>query len=242
MTVGFEAFNGDGFKIAGSDFANLCFYGKGTLQIATTGQTGLIDKPYVPGATVYFYRSPRPLGYLNGKLQVDVFDDYSGYYYPGYVVEYWGFGPPQPLSGVRDGIEIYNEAGGLTFNNARPFLKPLGLVQVARDVYRTLGRNNQRYYDDFTEQTSYANANLAFMPLDTRIYWTAGQFINPQSGATFTDVRRYLRLMTINTNGLASFSCVQTNYIRYGGLTGNFNYCPNANVPIGMLIATMEGL
>ena len=232
---GFEVFNNAGYKIVGSDYANLCFYGKGSVQSL---QNGGVPLPNVPGAVMYFFRSPRPMVVWNGAIHVQNFDLYAGVYLTPYPVEYWAFGPPT-IAGGTSGFELYGDDGKLKFSTSRPFLKLLSLQSVQQDAMHWIGR--QAFYDDFSVQLP-VSGDIAFAPGNQRVYWTSRQGINPQSGNTTTDVRRFLRMSTLSRSGVAAFSTIQTQFNQFSGLQGNFNYSPNGGAPMTFLVADVSGL
>lgn len=242
MTAGFEVFNIDGYKIAGNDLANLCFYGKGRINIPSGGAA----IPMAKGGSFNFYRSSHPLVVRNGRIDLVKHDtSYGQWLYGGGNsvagwLEYWSFGPVSPPEGgATHGLEMYSPEGEITFNTARPFLKLLGSAEIQRDSLVWQGRI--AIYTPFSEAISY-RGNIAFAVGNTRVYWTSTQFINPQSGRLFTDTWRSIRGMHINQYGNFDSTALLTGRNRYDGRQGNFNYSPNGSAPITMLIADVSGL
>jgi hypothetical protein len=240
MTVGFEVFNNDGYKIAGSDLANLCFYGKGRINVPAGGAA----VPMAPGGIFNFYKSSAPMVVRGGAIQLVSMNAPNGsladYSVAGWV-EYWSFGPVSPSSdGATLGFEIYNDNGMMTFSTARPFLKLIGNIDVHKDNYSWYSKRLITYLP-FSQQIP-EKGDFAFAIGNTRVYWTSTQFINPQKGYLFTDTWRGVRGMHIDANGNFSSSVLLTAMRRFDGSQGNFNYSPNGSAPITMLIADVSGL
>lgn len=242
MTVGFEVFNKDGYKIAGNDLANLCFYGKGRINVPAGG----VAVPMAPGGTFNFYRSSHPLVVRSGRIDLVTMGAWNGsWWHSGGAsvagwVEYWSFGPVSPSNDeTTRGLEIYNSDGIMTFNTARPFLKLLGGADIWGDSSQNAGRTT--IYKPFSQSIPY-RGNIAFAVGNTRVYWTSTQFINPQSGNLFTDTRRGVRGIHIDANGNFNSSVLDTGTQRYSGRQGNYNYSPNGGTPITMLVADVSGL
>lgn len=240
MTVGFEVFNKDGYKIAGNDLANLCFYGKGRINVPAGGAA----VPMAPGGIFNFYKSSHPMIIIGGVIRLVNMNAPSGsnanYSIAGWV-EYWSFGPvSRPDGDTSLGLEIYNESGMMTFNTARPFLKLVGSLDVYRDNSRWVTKRLIAY-EPFSEEIP-TKGNHAFAIGNTRVYWTSTQFINPQSGRLFTDTWRSVRAIHIDANGNFSSSVLLTAQQRLSGSQGNYNYSPNGSTPITMLIADVSGL
>lgn len=239
MTVGFEVFNEDGYKIAGNDLANLCFYGKGRINVPAGG----VAVPMAPGGIFNFYKSSAPIVIRGGVIQLVNMQAPAGswsYYSVAGWLEYWSFGPVSPSGdGATRGLEIYNNDGVMTFNTARPFLKLMGSVDIWGDSSYNAGRTT--VYSPFSQEIPY-RGNTAFAVGNTRVYWTSTQFINPQSGNLFTDTRRGVRGIHIDANGNFSSSVLATGTQRYSGRQGNYNYSPNGGTPITMLVADVSGL
>lgn len=236
MTVGFEVFNDQGYKIAGNDLPNLCFYGKGRVNVPREG----LPRPMAPGGVMNFYRSQYPLIEIGGRLFLSAGSGTQGS--AGWV-DYWSFGPVSPPDIVTSyGLEIYAEDGTLTFNTARPFLKLLGRAAITRDHYEVITKQGWRSYLDFTEPLGFQGGSLAFAIGNTRVYWTSQQFVDPQRGRVFTDAYRFVRGMHIDTAGRFASATLNTAVTRYSGSTGNFNYSPNGAAPLTMLVADVSGL
>lgn len=242
MTVGFEVFNDQGYKIAGSDLPNLCFYGKGRIDVPAGGA----PIPQVPGGVMNFYRSQYPLAEINGRIYLS--NAVSGTQVsinglPGWV-EYWSFGPVSPPDvPTNHGLEIYSPEGVLTFNTARPFLKLLGRTEVTIDNYKVLHTGTGwREYRPVGADIPFSGGGLAFAIGNTRVYWTSTQVYDPQRGITFTDVWRYVRTMHIDSSGRFASGLRATSQIKYGGFTGNFNYSPNGAAAMTLLVADVSGL
>lgn len=231
MTIGFEIYNDSGFQIAGSDFANLCFYGKGVISVPTTGAA----IPMAPGGTFNFYRSSHPIVILAGRIYTVASGVYIGIETAG-TVEYWSFGPVSPAA-VNVGIEIYNAYGGLTFNTARSFLKVKGRVDVYTDSSQPQGRTV--VYTPFNTDSGL-RGDMAYTIGNARVYWTSTQLA--QGSSFFTDTRRYLRAMRLRNDGICEFVSLQTGFRRFSGRTGNFNYSPNGAAPMTMMVADVSGL
>lgn len=241
MTAGFEVFNSDGYKIAGNDFANLCFYGKGRINVPSGGAS----IPMAAGGTFNFYRSSHPVVITAGRLRLVSLGSWNGSWWwngGGSVsgwIEYWSFGPVSPpLDQSARGLEIYSDDGDLTFNTARPFLKLRGSVDISGDSYQMAG--STRIYKPFTASLGH-RGDLAFAIGNTRVYWTSTQLID-RSGRIFTDTERGVRGMHINNSGVFSSSVLATGRNRYNGRQGNFNYSPNGSAPMTMLVADVSGL
>lgn len=234
MTVGFEVFNDQGYKIAGNDLPNLCFYGKGRVNVPREG----LPRPMAPGGVMNFYRSQYPLIEIAGRLYLSASSGTQGS--AGWV-DYWSFGPVSPPDTVTSyGLEIYAEDGTLTFNTARPFLRLLGRAAITRDHYVVVTQQGWRSYLDFTEPLGFQGAALAFAIGNTRVYWTSQQFVG--GGRVFTDTYRFVRGMHIDSSGRFAAATMNTGVARYSGSQGNFNYSPNGAAPLTMLVADVSGL
>lgn len=238
MTVGFEVFNDAGVKIIGSDFANLCFYGKGRVNCPSSGMA----VPMAPGGVFNFYRSQYPLTEIGGRLRMASLGEWNGDWWwnggggvAGWI-EYWSFGPPTAAE-APGGLEVYGLDGELKFNTARPFLKVLGRVEVAGDSYQYAG--NTRIYKPVTVATPYTGSK-AFALGNTRVYWTSVQLTNGSSW--WTDASRFVRGMHLAADGRFVSSTLQTGQQRYSWGQGNFNHSPNGSAPMTLLIADVAGL
>lgn len=122
---GFEAFNQNGFKIAGSDYPNLVFYGKGKLTLSAYNMygngfdgAGYIGYAALPtdGATLRFYRSPVPVVERQGALWGQT---------PGHEVEYFAFGPVRASGSM--GLDVFGPDEKLKFSTSSPFLQLAGV-------------------------------------------------------------------------------------------------------------------
>lgn len=241
MTVGFEVFNDQGYKIAGSDLPNLCFYGKGRIDVPAGGA----PIPQVPGGVMNFYRSTLPMAVIGGRIFLSGANgntaDSQG---QAGQVEYWSFGPVSPpATSGRYGLEIYSPEGVLTFNTARPFLQLLGRVSVTDDAFEYLNsKTGWRRYQTMVRTLPFSGSSLAFAIGNTRVYWTSQQFIDPQRGRIFTDTWRHMRTMHIDTLGRFASGLLWTGGVRYSGSQGNFNYSPNGAAPLTMLVADVSEL
>jgi len=123
--AGFEAFNAQGYKVAGSDYPNLVFYGKGTLSLVAYNifGAGFDGAQYIgwaalpdDGATLRFYRSPVPVVENRGALWGAA---------SGNTVEYFAFGPARVAG--SGGLEVYGSDQVLKFSTATQFLPLAGL-------------------------------------------------------------------------------------------------------------------
>jgi len=235
--TGFDFLTDDGYTLIGSDFANLCFYGKGTVQCPAGG----IAVPMAPGGVVNFYRSQYPLIEIAGKLKMASPGQYKDGWWSGGGpiagwIEYWSFGPPDALP-AANGLELCDESGALKFSTARPFLRVLGRVEVAGDSYQSAGGTH--VYKPLSAPTSYTGAE-AFALGSARAYWTSAQLTD--GGSFWTDTWRHVRGMHLAADGSFYSSVIQTGQTRYAGGTGNFNRSPNGGVPMSLLVADVSGL
>ena len=227
MTI--EAYSEAGYKIFGTDFANLCFYGKGRVAADYNG----VPAPMAPGGTFNFYRSSGPMYERAGFIHV------SSAPGKGWI-EYWSFGPvsPAPFTG---GLEVYGPDGELKFNTARPLLKMLGRVDIWEDKYWVATKQGMRSYLAFDIQTEH-RGDIAFAIGNTRVYVTSQQFVNPQRGTWFTDQYRSVRRMHLDQAGLWRSDVANTSVHRFSGGQGNYNYSPNGAAALTMLVADVSGL
>ncbi|MGP3789761.1 hypothetical protein [Pseudomonas sp. B392_1p] len=224
-----EAYNEAGYKIFGIDFANLCFYGKGRLAADYHG----VPVPMAAGGSFNFYRSSGPMYEREGRIHVNSAPG-AGW------LEYWSFGPvsPAPFTG---GVEVYSPDGELTFNTARPLLRVRGRVDIMEDNYIVTTKQGMRAYMPFDVQTEFSG-EVAFAIGNTRVYVTSQQFVNPQTGARFTDQYRGIRAMHMEGGGLWRSAQINTSVHRFSGGQGNYNYSPNGEAPLTMLVADVSGL
>ena len=235
--TGFEFFNASGNKIIGSDFANLCFYGSGRVQCPAGG----ISIPMAPGGVINFYRSQYPLIEMGGRLYMASPGQWNGdwWYGGGRIagwIEYWSFGPSN-VEGANRGMEFLSPHRKVMFSTARPFLRVIGKVEVSTDSYQFAG--DTRVYRPFSAATGF-DGNKAFALGNARVYWTSAQLASGNS--FFTDTTRHIRGMHLDARGNFYSSPIQTAQQRFGGRAGNFNYSPNGNVPMTMLVADISGL
>lgn len=130
MAGGFEVFGLNGFKMGGTDFANLVLYGK---TVLTTGAFSVLGPGFdgsqyigavaVPkdGSVLRFYRP------VSGDSHFLEQDGKLFSVNPGSQFECYSFGPAV-VSGGNEGIEFYRESDqALTFSATKPFLKLAGV-------------------------------------------------------------------------------------------------------------------
>lgn len=235
--IGFEFFNQSRHKIIGSDFANLCFYGKGRIQCPIDG----IAVPMASGGTFNFYRSEYPLIEIAGRLYMASPGQWNGNWWHsgGQIagwIEYWSFGPAN-IEGTKRGLEFLSEDKRVMFSTARPFLRVVGKVEVTDDSFQFAG--DTRVYRPFSTPSGF-DGSKAFSLGNSRVYWTSTQLTN--GGSFWTDTWRHVRGMHLAHDGGFFSAPIQTAQQRFGGRTGNFNYSPNGDVPMTLLIADIAGL
>lgn len=238
----FELFNERGYKVVGADYANLCFYGKGRVDVPAQG----IPIPMAPGGTLNFYRSSHPLIEQGGHLYLagmTVYD--SGLRLRNYRstagtagwVEYWSFGP---VSEGDSPFELRTPDGRLMFNAARPFLRVLGQVSVTSDNITYHGSYKTWEILPFTAPMPFKGDHLAFAIGNAWLYQVGGQ-INLNNEATAGIMRRITRAMHIS-GGLCQFS--GRNFHPYPNVYSAYykRYSSNAGAPMTMLVADVSGL
>lgn len=233
---GFEVFNNKGFKIAGSDYPSLVFYGKNTLVTQNFNINGpgfnfvsYIGSAETPqdGSTVRFYRSPagHHLIEQGGRIFSDVI---------GASFECYSFGPAVPVPG-KTGLEVYNENGDLKYSTGRPFLK---LAGVFVDPYVSIATEDLP--PPYQYQTGYAEGTrkLAFQFSNAHYYYRLVR----ASGRNYSASYNSVRIACLSTDG--SFKCkYMTKYQwTHPWAVARVWQIPNRGAPQRMLIADVTDL
>ncbi|MGY2237446.1 hypothetical protein ACW9ID_20725 [Pseudomonas gingeri] len=239
MNAGFEGFNENGFKIFGSDYANLVHYGTTTLTVGG-GQYNVIANTVVywdayavipnDGSFVRFYRADFPVVEQGGVVRAPTTNI-------GGTIVCYSFGPALSSSaGSNEGLEVYDSAGNLTFNTTRPFLK---LVGVGLDPSASLLGFKYGY--------SYPARAMGLMA--PKVAWSVGnpryiylqqQFIRGSS--RFTDAFEYILGCRVDDNGVYSNYAMQYGPTRrMSGWVGTTDHVP-ATGAIRVLVADVSGL
>lgn len=241
MSFGFRVLTPNGKITAGSDLANLFFAGKSMLNIAEGGTL----EPAVPEGSLIFYKSSLPLVKVGNMLYLASLGQWNGNWWYGQgavsgTVQYFVFSPPAPVNPEVFGINVFDEFGNPTFNNAAKALKVVSVINRHEDSYQLA--QTLRVYRPFTANVGLAgySGDLAFSMGGTRVYWTSIQLAS--GGVFFTDTYRSVRGMFLDSNNTFSTSTIRTGFRRYGGSTGNFNYSPNGSMPVSMVVADVTGL
>lgn len=235
MSIGIEAFNEKGFKIFGTDYANLVHYGKTVLTVVG-GSYIIIAKTVVywdayaavpnDGSTVRFYRAAFPVVEQGGLVRAPVANI-------GQTIECYSFGPVQPLAKSKQGIELYSANETVTFNSALPFLKLVGMHQDPRAGL--LGISNAYSYPE--QYTGLTAPKVAWSVGSPRYICRKQMFSNGR-----TDTFEYILACRVEDNGR------YTNYAtQYGptspqsGWLGNSDHVPPTG-NIRILVADVSGL
>ncbi|WP_148046843.1 hypothetical protein [Pseudomonas poae] len=235
MSVGIEAFNEKGFKIFGTDYANLVHYGTTTLTVVG-GTYSIIANTVVywdayaavpnDGSTVRFYRANFPVVEQGGLVRAPIPNI-------GQKIECYSFGPVKPSSKSSQGIEVYAPDGTVTFNSGLPFLKLVGMHQDSRASLLGIS-GPYSYAEQYTDLTA------------TKVAWSVGspRYICRQQMFSNgrTDTFEYILACRMEDNGR------YTNYAtQYGptysksGWVGNANHVPPTG-NIRILVADVSGL
>lgn len=234
---GFEVFNDQGFKIAGSDFPNLVLYSKVTLTTTKWNVAGPgfdlpshIGSAVIPndGATLRFYRSINS-GYLveqGGRI-------FSGQ--AGDMFECYSFGPvvADPAPG---GVEIYAPDGRLTFSTSRPFLR---LAGVFVDPTPTFVPDLPGIYP-YSVQTAFAEGERQFAYQFSNAHYHY-RLVRP-SGRSYNASYNSVRVAQLTPGGL--FMCMYVNkYLwTHSWAPARVREVPNKSAPQRLLIADVTGL
>lgn len=226
--IGFEAFNEQGFKVAGSDYPNLVFYGKGTLHLSAysilgSGFEGVHNIGYASlpndGATLRFYRSAIPVVENRGALWGSA---------PGYAVDYYSFGPVRTSSG--QGLEVVGEDGKLKFSTSTPFLNLAGVFIDGNGPSQS-GYSMQTSFNQLgrTYAATLANGHCFF------------QLVRPL-GRPYNASYEYQRMACLSPAGVYSSAMVGTLFWTHPWAKERIQKYPNGGLPQRMLVADVTGL
>jgi len=233
---GFEVFNSAGYKIAGSDYPNLVFYGKGTLVTQNfningpgfnfamyQGSAGVPDD----GSTLRFYRS------LGGHRMVEqgkrIFSDIVGASF-----EYYSFGPVLPDAG-KSGLEVFSDKGVLKFSTVKPFLKLLG---VFVDPHPTIvGMDPPSAYQYQTEFVEGAR-KLAFQFSNAHYHYRLVRVLNRNSNNSYNSVA----IACLSATGVFTCKFMSKYNWSHPWAKSRVWEIPNATAPQRMLVADVTGL
>lgn len=233
--IGFEAFNEQGFKIIGSDYANLVFYGRTDVQVvggqsqrSSTGQIHYWDAyAYAPndGATLRFYRAQFPVVEQGGLIRAPTGNI-------GGVVECYAFGPPLPAQ-ANSGLEVYHPDGRLMFNTARPFLKLAG-VHADHNAGLLSFKHGYSYPAAWTGITA---GKIAWAVAAPRYIYVKQQFGGSRK---FTDEFEYIVACRVADNGYYhNYACQFGATNRINGWVGTYDHVPGTG-PIKVLCADVS--
>ncbi|AZC16677.1 hypothetical protein [Pseudomonas sp. CMR5c] len=225
---GFEVFNQDGFKIAGSDYPNLVFYQKGTLYLSQYNMLGngfggvqYIGVAALPddGATLRFYRSPVPIVENRGAIWGSSH---------GHTVEYFSFGPARSLS--TQGLEVIDDNKDIRFSTSSPCLALAG-------VFIDGTGPNQSSYAIQTEFNKAGRKYAATLANGHCFY----QLVRPL-GRPYNASYEYQRMACLSQNGVYSSAMVGTLFWTHPWAKGRIEKYPNGGLPQRMLVADVTDL
>lgn len=224
--TGFEVYNNAGYKIAGSDFANLVFYGKVTFTATYPASAA----PTMEGAVLRFYavQDGTPLVEQGGRLWVGI---------DSAVVTCYFFGPVKPAA-AHEGLEIYRADGALMFNTARPFLKLAGVIVDPRDS--VLGFKYGSSYPALA--TGVVAPKIAWSVASPRYFYVRQQFsgnYNYPNG--FTDLYEYILGAHVSADGVLTTGTISYSHHRYSGWVGTATHVPPTGA-VRILVADVSGL
>lgn len=243
MSYGFRVLSDSGKISAGSDLSNLFFQNKGLVYIPKSG----VVEPQHSEQSVIFYISPLPMVRKGGMIFLASMGTYNGdwWYNQDYgegVVEYFIFSPPVPENTQPYGISVFDANGRPTFNNSSRALKIVTVANTYGEATQQAG--GLTIYKPYSESFGLIGypGRLAFALGGTRVYWTSQRFVDPPSGSFFTDTFRDVRGLHLDSNNNLNSSTVRTGFQRYSGLQNNFNYSPNGDMPLSLIVADVAGL
>lgn len=234
---GFEVFNDAGFKIAGSDFPNLVFYGKHELVTTNWNINGpgfggedFIGSAPIPadGAVIRFYRP------LSGHHLVEqdgrIFSEAAGARF-----ECYSFGPVVADPSIR-GLELYSSSGVLTFNTSRPFLKLAGVFIDPTQV--SVPDIPAPYPYTVSTPFSEGGRKLAFQFSNAHYFY---RLVRP-SGRPYNVSYNTVRVAQIGSDGV--FHCRYINKYQWthGFAHSRVREIPNKEAPQRVLVADVTGL
>lgn len=235
MNAGIDVFSDSGFKVAGSDYANLVLYGKYTLTVQggeyiifSTGEKYYWDAyAVVPvdGSVVRFFRANFEVVEQGGLARVP--RDRVGQQITCYT-----FGPVIP-SATSFGLEVWDENGKQTFNTARKFLKLKGFFYDPSNYMLDFQVGNARYP---SVNTGLGAGTHAWSTGNSRYFYRQTQFAEG-----FTDQFESVLGVRVNDSGIYSNLAMQfggTN--RVNGFVGYGNHVPQTG-PITVLVADVAG-
>lgn len=240
---GFEVLSDSGRVVAGSEFKSLVFHSKSEVYLPSFQYNGYylgftkVDDPVSPEGSVVFYQTTRGSPIFNLGGGVGVVRRQPAYYGRVEDVTLTRFVFCPPFAESVMGISVYDEQGDLTYSSATQPMRTAGVFSsMAEKVYT----DSYTYYpEDFTIQSEFTG-NIAICPANLRVYVESVQLAN--GNYFFTDVARYIRALSLNSNGLMSIKSVRTSIIRYSGRQGNYNASPNNNTPNTAILVNVEGL
>ncbi|MFJ3153755.1 hypothetical protein ACIPIX_06385 [Pseudomonas protegens] len=235
MNVGFESFNQKGFKIIGTDYANLVHYGTKTLTVfggqylvTAAGQRIYWDAyAAIPddGSVIRFYRADFPVVEQGGVVRAPTGN------IGGSIICY-SFGPVVK-SNAGEGVEVYGSTGDLTFNTAKPFLKLVGVYADGRASL--LGFKYGFSYP--AQATGLKAPKVAWSVGNARYIYLQQQFSNGS-----TDSFEYILGCRVDDAGVYSNYAMQYGAtIRRSGWNGTYDHVPPTGA-IRILVADVSGL
>lgn len=242
---GFTVESASGRVAAGSEFKSLVFHSKSEVYLPSFQYNGSysgftrVDDPVSPAGSIVFYQTTRGSPIFNLGGGVGVVRKQPSYYGRVEDVTITRFVFCPPFSEGDMGISVYDEQGVLTFSSATQSMRVAGVFSSMAEKVYTGGRSY--YPEDLTIQTEFTG-NIAICPANLRVYLRSNQYVDPQRGYYFTDVSRYIRALSLNSNGLMFIKSVRTSITRYSGGQGNYNASPNNNTPNTAILVNVEGL
>lgn len=237
MNTGFEVFNERGFKIIGSDYANLVYYGKLMLTVQAGAMiSGIPWDAYATlppnDSTLRFYRASFPCVEQAGLVRAP-----KGFI--GAQIECYMFGPVKPAA-TSYGLELYTPDGALTFNTARPFLRLLGVHVDPRNAMLDFQVGNGSYPP---QDTGLRGQKLAWTVGNARYFYRRTQFTgNSKYPNGFTDEFEAILAVSVADSGEYRNMAIQYGPTRRtSGWVGYGSHVPPTG-PIRILVADVAGL
>lgn len=236
MNVAIELLSEGGFKLAGTDFANLVLYEKYTLPvqggeylILAGGSIAYWDAyAIVPedGSVIRFYRADFHVVEQGGKARV-------AEEHIGKTIECYSFGPVIPAD-IRKGLELFTPDGIQTLNTARRFLRLKGVHADPRNYMLDFQVGSSSYP---SMDTGFGSGRYAWSTGNSRYFYRRTQF---SSG--FTDEYEAVLAVRVNDLGIYSNQALQFGATkRTNGWGGYGNHVPQTG-PISILVANVSGL
>lgn len=242
MAYGFELFNNTGYKVGGSDYANLVFYQK--TRITTTaysfsGLSGSFPQLVIGSAPVPFVGTLRVYRSISGHRCMEqngrIFSDTIGA-----VFDCYSFGPVFD-NGSNVGIQVFDALGQLTFNAESPYLKLVGVFTDPTPVQVPIAQNGVTNGLPYTVQTPYVEGNkqYAYMLGNSHFYY----FRKIQGGTTQVIDQVMARIAQLRPDGV--FDTIFSNQWIWENPKADevfINEIANKTAPMRLMVVDVTGL